>query len=117
LYLRRVAVVMCIQPKRRVMIADAPTKKAWLVIKSKDEMKTPNRDIIVLLRHENMNEQALEQAVECLHFILQKTETGENFCNAHELVNRNKITRKFKKILAAVRYSELKPFQFLICKN
>jgi hypothetical protein len=108
---------MCIQPKQKVMIADAPIKKAWLVIKSKDEMKTPNRDIIVLLRHENMNEQALEQAVECLHSILQQTETREIFCTAHELVNRNRITQKAKKILTAVRYADLKPFQFLICKN
>jgi hypothetical protein len=99
------------------MIADAPIKKAWLAIKNNDGMKTPNRDIIVLLRHENMNEQALEQAVECLHSILQQTETRENFCIAHELVNRNGITQKFKKILAAVRYADLKPFQFLICKN
>lgn len=111
------AVVMCIQPKPRETIADARIKKAWLAIKDNDEMKTPNRDIIVLLRHENMNEQALEQAVECLHFILQQTETRENFCTAHELVNRNKITQKPKKILAAARYAELKAFRFLICKN
>ena len=80
-------------------------------------MNTPRRDILVLLKNEFMSEQAIEQEVECLNEILQQTESSENFCTAHELVNRNRITSQPNKILNAVRFAELRPFRFLINKN
>jgi hypothetical protein len=80
-------------------------------------MKMPNRDLLVLLKNEFMSQQAIEQEVECLNHLLLIAESSEQFCRAHELVDRNKITSKSKKILAAIRYTELKPFRFLINKN
>lgn len=80
-------------------------------------MKMPNRDLIVLLKSEFMSRQAMEHAVECLNDMLRSTESDEQFCIAHELVNRNRITTNPKKILKATRFTELKQFLFLINKN
>ena len=80
-------------------------------------MKMPTRDLLVLLKNEFMSQRALDHEVECLNDILRTAESDEQFCLAHELVNRNRITAKPKIILKAIRYSELKPFRFLINKN
>ena len=80
-------------------------------------MKTPNRDLLVLLKNEFASQQAIEHEVECLNHILIKAESLEQFCMAHELVERNCITSRPKKILQAIRFNELKPFRFLINKN
>jgi hypothetical protein len=80
-------------------------------------MKMPTRDLLVLLKNEFMSQRALDQEVECLNDILRTAESDEQFCVAHELVNRNRITAKPSKILKAIRYSELKAFRFLINKN
>ncbi|MCG2616056.1 hypothetical protein LZZ85_17300 [Terrimonas sp. NA20] len=77
----------------------------------------PNRDLLVLLKNEFMSQQAIDHEVECLNDILLIAESDEHFCVAHELVNRNKITSKPARILKAIRFSELKPFRFLINKN
>lgn len=77
----------------------------------------PTRDLLVLLKNEFMSQRALDHEVECLNDILRTAESDEQFCVAHELVNRNRITVKPKKILRAIRYSELKAFRFLINKN
>jgi hypothetical protein len=80
-------------------------------------MKMPTRDLLVLLKNEFMSQGALDHEVECLNDILRTAESDEQFCLAHELVNRNRITAKPKRILKAIRYSELRPFRFLINKN
>ena len=80
-------------------------------------MKMPTRDLLVLLKNEFMSQRALDHQVECLNDILRTAESDEQFCIAHELVNRNRITARPKKILRAIRYSELKAFRFLINKN
>ncbi len=80
-------------------------------------MKMPNRDLLVLLKSEFMSQQAIEHEVECLNDMLRRSESDEQFCIAHELVDRNRITSKPKKILRAIRYTELKQFRFLINKN
>jgi hypothetical protein len=46
-----------------------------------------------------------------------KVEHNEVFCTAHELVARNRITSRKKRILKAAAAFELKPFYFLINKN
>lgn len=76
-----------------------------------------NRDLLVLLKNQFPTEQALEQEVEGLNDILLKAESDFAFCEAHELVNRNRITKNPVKILKAIRFPELKPFRFLINKN
>ena len=80
-------------------------------------MKTPNRDLLVLLKNEFASQQAIEHEVECLNHILIKAESLEQFCMVHELVERNRITSRPKKILRAIRFNELKPFRFLINRN
>jgi len=80
-------------------------------------MKAPNRDLLVLLRNEFMSQQALDHEVQCLHYLLRGAESDEKFCVAHELVDRNRITNKFRKIIKVIRFKELKPFQFLLNKN
>jgi len=80
-------------------------------------MKTPNRDLLVLLKNEFASQRAIEHEVEWLNYMLIQAESPEQFCKAHELVTRHNITSKAEKILRAIRYAELKPFWFLINKN
>ncbi len=80
-------------------------------------MKTPNRDLLVLLKNEFVSQQAIEHEVQCINHILIQAESVEQFCKAHELVERRRITSRPKKILRAIRFTELKPFRFLIGKN
>jgi hypothetical protein len=55
--------------------------------------------------------------MDCLNELLAHVEGPEEFCLAHELVNRNFITRKREKILNESRHFHLRPFRFLINKN
>jgi hypothetical protein len=93
------------QPQRNVWILKIAT------------MKTPSRDLLVLLKNEFASEQAIEQEVRSINHILIRAESPELFCIAHELVTRRSITSSSKKILLAIRFGELKPFYFLINKN
>ena len=78
---------------------------------------SPDRDLLVLLKNEFISQQALEQQVEYLNAILLQTELPREFCKAHELIQRNRITQKPKKILATLHAVQLKPFWFFIGKN
>jgi hypothetical protein len=80
-------------------------------------MKTPNRDILVLLNNEFMTDRAIELEIRGLNELLRETETASSFCAAHELVDRNRITSKKEKLIKASQHEELKPFRFLINKN
>ncbi|MBL7742650.1 MAG: hypothetical protein JNN00_04160 [Chitinophagaceae bacterium] len=80
-------------------------------------MRIPSRDLLVLLKDEYASQRAIEQEVESINDMLMQAESPEQFCRAHELVVRTGITSKSKKILQAIRYTELKPFRFLINKN
>lgn len=76
-------------------------------------MISSNRDILILQNKEMISADELKD----LHAILQTIETPGHFCAAHELVNRNRITRNPKKILRESRFYFLRPFRFLINKN
>lgn len=80
-------------------------------------MENRNRDLLVLLKTTSLNGEAFEKHIECLHSILVRVENDTAFCQAHELVARNSITARKKKILKAAEHAELKPFYFLINKN
>jgi hypothetical protein len=80
-------------------------------------MLNPQRDLLVLIKNKFMNERIIEREVECLNGILQYAELPQQFCIAHELVDRNRITSKPHKILNVIRYTELQSFRFLINKN
>lgn len=76
-------------------------------------MKSFNRDILVLLKSEAMTDRELRG----LHNIFQAIESPQQFCTAHELVDRNRITTNPKKIRKEARHYFLRPFRFLINKN
>lgn len=81
-------------------------------------MKTsPDRDLLVLLKNEFMSRQAIEQEVEYLNELLLKTEQPQEFCKVHELIQRNHITQKTSRLLAAFHQPRLKTFWFLISRN
>ena len=78
---------------------------------------TPDRDLLVLFKNEFMSQQAIDHEVESLNKILRRTDMPHEFCKAHELVRRNRITQNSEKLLEAFRQPSLKPFWFLISKN
>ncbi|MDZ4796130.1 MAG: hypothetical protein SGI83_17760 [Bacteroidota bacterium] len=80
-------------------------------------MISTNRNLLVLFNTGFLDEKAIEQEVESLNQILLNAVSTEQFCIAHELVDRNCITSKKKKILKETRFFKLKPFRFLINKN
>ena len=80
-------------------------------------MENRNRDLLVLLKTASLSGEAFEKHIDCLHHVLLQVERNDVFCQAHELVARNGITSKKKKILNAIEQVELKPFYFLINKN
>ena len=80
-------------------------------------MRIPNRDLLVLLKNEYASQKAIEQEVESINEMLLQAESPLQFCRVHELVVRNRITSKSKKILRAIRFTELRPFRFLLNKN
>jgi hypothetical protein len=80
-------------------------------------MKNRNRDLLVLLKTPSISEEDFEKHIDCLHSVAMKVENDDTFCTAHELVARNRITARKKRILKAAASSELKPFYFLINKN
>jgi hypothetical protein len=82
-------------------------------------MKTPNRDLLVLVKDEFANEQFMEQELEQLNELLFHYETMDSFCTAHEVfdINRYKIIRQHSPLCQIARRQELKPFQFLINRN
>lgn len=76
-----------------------------------------SRDIILVVNDEMIHPEPIDRRVEYLNSIIAYVDNVDGFCNAHELVNRNKITSKKSKILKAVKKDPLKPFRFLINKN
>jgi hypothetical protein len=82
-------------------------------------MKTPNRDLLVLLKDESPSDLSMEHELEQLNEILFLTETMENFCIASEVfdLNKYKIIEDRKKLVSILNQQELKPFQFIFNKN
>jgi hypothetical protein len=82
-------------------------------------MKTPNRDLLVLVKDEYASERFMEQELEQLNDLLFLYETIDNFCVAHEVfdMNKYKIVRNQKSLRQIARLQELKSFQFLCNKN
>jgi len=82
-------------------------------------MKTCNRDLLVLVKDENINEHLMEQELEQLNNLLFRFETIESFCMAHEVfdINKHKTLYKRDSLQKVVRQKELKPFVFICNKN
>ena len=82
-------------------------------------MKTPDRDLLVLMKDEFVTEQFMACELEKLNDLLYQYETLETFCIAHEVfdINKYKIIRKSQAMQQIIRQKELKPFQFICNKN
>jgi hypothetical protein len=76
-----------------------------------------NRNLLVIFNTGLLDEKALEREAKCLNRLLQNAKSPEQFCIAHELVDRNRITSRKRKILRESGYYRLRPFRFLINKN
>jgi hypothetical protein len=82
-------------------------------------MKTSNRDLLVLVKDEHMNEKSMEMELEQLNALLFHFETIESFCIAHEVfdINKHKTLVKRDTMQKMIREKELKPFVFICNKN
>ena len=82
-------------------------------------MKTSNRDLLVLVKDEFMNQQQIESELEQLNSLLFRLETIDNFCVAHEIfdIAKHKTIVNRKKITQIVHQPELKAFVFVCNKN
>jgi len=92
------------------------TRNGWIQVDRKAvEMNNSNRDLLVLLKHELMTPQAIEQEVGWLHELLFNVERLDNFVSAHELIdlNRYKILHDSFEIKKTIRSKKEKPFVFL----
>ena len=76
-------------------------------------MKNNGHNLLVLFNNKFIS----KQEADCLHRILLYTESPDQFCIVNELVDRNRITSKKKKILKESGHSQLRAFRFLINKN
>jgi hypothetical protein len=82
-------------------------------------MKACNRDLLVLVKDEQMNEKSMERELEQLNELLFHFETIDSFCVAHEVfdINRHKTLQNRDGIQRIIRLKELKPFFFICNKN
>lgn len=82
-------------------------------------MRTPTRDLLVLLNEELMSPQALEHEMDVLNAILFKAEHYENILTAHELIdlNRYRIFSQKHILLRELRNRTQRPFVFFFNKN
>jgi len=82
-------------------------------------MKTPNRDLLVLVKDECSDKKEIENELEQLNQLLFHCETLENFCLAHEVfdMNRYKILHQPAVIQKLINQKEVKPFVFISNKN
>lgn len=82
-------------------------------------MKTPNRDLLVLVKDDHLDKEAIEFELEQLNQLLFVFETVDNFCVAHEVFdfNKYKIIHNAKVIKQVMNQKELKAFVFISNKN
>jgi hypothetical protein len=82
-------------------------------------MKTSNRDLLVLVKDESMNQHQIEFELEQLNSLLFRLETIDSFCVAHEVfdLTRHKLVHNRRKIENIIHSPQLKPFQFICNKN
>lgn len=82
-------------------------------------MKTPNRDLLVLVKDDHLDKDAIEFELEQLNQLLFVFETVDNFCVAHEVFdfNKYKVIHNARTIRQLLKQKELKPFVFISNKN
>jgi hypothetical protein len=82
-------------------------------------MKTPNRDLLVLVKDEFDSEHSMEVELENLNRLLFQFETLDTISVAHEIFDLNvgKILEQPKQVRSVLNQKKLKPFQFACNKN
>ena len=82
-------------------------------------MKTPNRDLLVLVKDESFDKKSMENELEQLNRLLIRFETDENICAAHEVfdMNRYRIILQPRQVQKHIQRKEIKPFVFICNKN
>lgn len=82
-------------------------------------MNNPKRDLLLMFNDGSMTQKDIEQEVELLHVLLYDVERIENLVIAHELIDLNKyrLINKPAPLRNFFRRRNLKPFEFLNCKN
>ncbi|HYC28478.1 MAG TPA: hypothetical protein VEB42_06670 [Chitinophagaceae bacterium] len=82
-------------------------------------MKTPNRDLLVLVKDEFDSEHSMEMELEKLNRLLFQFETLDTISVAHEIFDLNvgKILEQTKQVRSVLNQKKLKPFQFACNKN
>ena len=76
-------------------------------------MKNKGNNLLVLISKKFISKQETDR----LNMILLSAESPEQFCIANELVDRNRITSKKRKLLKESGRIQLRAFRFLINKN
>ena len=77
----------------------------------------PKNDILVVVNSLFIQGKDREKELQFLENIFLHAENREEFCKAHELVNRNRITQNHRRIYRESLHFRLRPFRFLINKN
>jgi len=82
-------------------------------------MKTPNRDLLVLVKDEFDSEHSMERELEKLNRLLFQFETLDTISVAHEIfdLNKGKIIEQTSQVRTVLNQKKLKPFQFACNKN
>ena len=82
-------------------------------------MKTPNRDLLVLVKDEFDSEHSMEMELEKLNRLLFQFETLDTISVAHEIFDLNvgKVIEVTKQVRSVLNQKKLKPFQFACNKN
>jgi hypothetical protein len=82
-------------------------------------MKTPNRDLLVLVRDEYHSESMMQHELQKLNRLLYHFETLDRIAIAHEVfdMNRGKVIENISGVKRILEHKVLKPFQFACNKN
>ena len=82
-------------------------------------MKTPNRDLLVLVKDEYHSESMMHRELQKLNRVLYQFETMDTIAFAHEVfdMNTGKIIEKSSNVKKILGQKVLKPFQFACNKN
>jgi len=82
-------------------------------------MKTPNRDLLVLVKDNHLDKDAIEFELEQLNQLLFVFETIDNLSAAHEVfdLNKYKVISSGKTVRQILKQKEVKPFVFISNKN
>jgi hypothetical protein len=82
-------------------------------------MKTPNRDLLVLVKDEYHSESMMQRELQELNRLLYHFETLDTIAVAHEIfdMNRGKVIERIAGVKKILAHKILKPFQFACNKN